>query len=135
MRNFSFHLISLISFVIFISCDIFEGNKQEMEYFKINVDDITSSDTALVGDTLIFKLDGYIGTNGCYSFSHFEENRKSFESTIIVWGKWTPGEVCTDAEVHLYGREYKVEAFERGTYYLKIRQPDNSILLDSIVVK
>lgn len=90
--------------IIFVtpSCD------DNVQYFKIRVDNINSSDTVSVGDTIKFKLYGVVGNNGCYSFSHFDEYRIGLTSSISVLGKYTPVGVCTHAFVTLNGKEYKV---------------------------
>ena len=126
---------SIILIIFFISCDIFDGDNQEIEYFTIKVDSITGPDTVDVGDTIIFSLDGYIGSNGCFMFSHFDDKKGSLESTLTVWGKHIPDEICTDAMVYLYGKEYAVKTNQSGIFRLKIKQPDNSILVDTVLVK
>jgi hypothetical protein len=133
MRIFSFILISIFLLFLIISCNIFENDHKEIDYFKIKVDTITIPSNASIGDTLIFKLDGFIGPDGCHSFSHFSIKRSNNESIVTVWGKHL-GETCTQAVVFLDGKEYKVKVNIPGKYYLKIRQPDNSLLIDSVYV-
>jgi hypothetical protein len=132
-RFLCFILLLIISF--FLSCELFNGNDLAAKYFKIKVELITCPDTVTYGDTLVFKLDGYIGPDGCHSFSHFDEERSSHRSTLVVWGKRAPDPYCTQALVYLDGKEYKIKATLQGYYYLNIRQPDNSILKDSIFVE
>ena len=117
--------------IIFVtsSCD------DNLQYYKIHVSKVTSPDTVAVGDTIKFKLYGVVGNNGCYSFSHFDEYRIGLNSSISVWGKYTPVGMYTHEYVILDGKEYKVVPLQRGTFFLSILQPDYSILKDSVFVR
>ena len=122
-------LFFVIILFLISSCD------DNVQYFKIHVNKITSSDTVSIGDTIKFKLDGFVGNNGCYSFSHFDELRIGLNSSISVWGKYTPAGACTLALVSLNEKEYKVIPYQKGIFYLSILQPDYTILNDSVVVR
>lgn len=105
--------------------------------FKIRVDTIISTDTIIVGDTIKFKLYGYIGSNLCYSFSHFERYGPTPANNykISVWGKYVPAPTCALAVAHLRGKEYRVIPQQQGIFILSIIQPDYSILKDSVIVR
>ena len=122
-------LIFIIIFFLISSCD------DNVQYFKIHVNKITSSDTVSIGDTIKFKLDGLVGNDGCYSFSHFDELRIGLNSSISVWGNYTPAGACTLALVTLSGKEYRVIPVQKGIFCLSIIQPDYTILKDSIVIR
>ena len=129
--------LTFIALLALISCNVFNGDSQNVEYFKVKIDQSVSEDTIAIGDIIVFTLEGLIGGNGCYSFSHIEENNSLMESTISVIGKRAtdPDQICPDVMVYLNGYQYKVKATNQGTFYLKIIQPDNSILIDSVIVK
>ena len=135
MKVTQYHLVSFLIIILFISCDIFNSNDQGIEYYTIKVNSISGPDSVYVGDTIIFKLDGYVGTNGCHMFSHYDDKIESQKVKLSVWGKFTKGEICTDAEVYLDGKEYRVKTSLPGTFQLQIMQPDNTILVKSVAVK
>lgn len=110
------------------SCD------DNVQYYKIHVSKVTNPDTVSIGDTIKFKLNGFVGNNGCYSFSHFDEYRIGLNSSLSVWGKYIPAGACTCELVTLDGKEYKVVPLQRGLFLLSIIQPDYSILKDSVYV-
>ncbi len=104
--------------------------------YKINVDNITQPDTISTNDTLRIKFYGFIGPDGCHRFSHFEEHEKTNELEITVWGSKPNFEtVCPTILVYLDGKEYKTVLNHGGLYHVKINQPDNNILLDSVYVQ
>jgi len=127
--NKHIYLFFIIIFILTSSCD------DNVQYFKIHVSKIISPDTVSAGDTIKFKLDGFVGNNGCYSFSHFDELRIGLNSTISVWGKYTPAGACTLALVTLSGKEYRVIPYRKGIFCLRIIQQDHTILKDSVAVR
>lgn len=104
--------------------------------YKIKVDQITHPDTISVSDTLILKFDGTVGGDGCHSFSHFEVHKKTNEVKLTLWGR-KPGypTVCPQVIVLLDGKEYKTVVNSPGFFLVKVIQPDNSLLVDSVYVK
>jgi hypothetical protein len=105
-------------------------------YFKITVDSLSHPDTIFVRDTLKTKFYGFVGPDGCHKFSHFEEHKKTNELQITVWGSKPNFETaCPTVLVYLDGEEYKTVLNQIGIYQIKINQPDNSFLIDSIYVQ
>ncbi len=103
--------------------------------YKIKVDSITHPDTVSITDTLIIKFYGTVGPDGCHSFSHFEEHKKTNELELTVWGTKRIRGLCTDVMVFLDGKEYKTLPNKRGLFQIKVIQPDNSFFIDSVYVQ
>lgn len=125
-------------FVVFLqlqySCSTEPENKYT--YFKIMVDSLSHRDTISVNDTLKIKFYGIVGPDGCHKFSHFEAHKKTNEVELTVWGsKPDYPTACPEILVYLDGEEYNTVFSQAGLYYIKINQPDNSILLDSVYVQ
>ena len=127
-------LIVIIIILLQYSCTTEPEN--DYTYFRINVDKLTHPDTVSVNDTLIIKFDGYVGPDGCHSFSHFEVNKKLNEIEITVWGtKPNFDTICATVLVYLDGKEFKTLLKQNGIYRIIVYQPDNSLLIDSVFVK
>jgi hypothetical protein len=120
--------------ILFYAC----STEPENDYtnFKIMVDSLSHPDTISVTDTLKIKFYGFVGPDGCHKFSRFEEHKKTNELELTVWGsKPNFQTVCPTVLVYLDGEEYKTIFNQAGLYRIKINQPDNSILLDSVYVQ
>ena len=120
------HILILI-FVLGILLIFCSKEDKDEEFFKIRVDNVEYPESIARGDTITFRLFGTIGTNGCYSFSHFEESKGELFVELTVWGKRTQAYVCTEVMVYL-NKEYSVLADKRGTFILRINQPDGKVL-------
>ncbi len=83
--------------------------------------------------TILF--DGFVGSNGCHRFSHFEVNEKVSELQITVWGsKPNFNTVCPTVIVNL-DKKYKTMFKQIGIKKIVVHQPDNSLLVDSVFVQ
>jgi hypothetical protein len=110
--------------------------ENDYTYFKIMVDSLCHQDTISVNDTLKIKFYGFVGPDGCHEFSHFEEHKISYNLELTVWGsKPNFQTLCPEVLVYLNGEEYKTVLNQIGNYLIKINQPDNSFLLDSVYVQ
>ena len=85
---------------------------------------------------MIIKFDGYVGPDGCHSFSHFQVNENVNEIDIVVWGK-RPNDalVCPTVIVVLDGEEYKTLLKQKGVLKIIVHQLENSLLIDSVFVR
>jgi len=109
--------------------------ENDYTYFKIMVDSISHPNTISVSDTLMIKFYGFVGPDGCHKFSHFEEHKKTNELELTVGGIQTNFQTaCPEVLVYLDVEEYKTVFNQVGNYHIKINQPDNSVLLDSVYV-
>ncbi len=130
-----------IKLLIFSSLLLFQfscSTEPENDYitYKIHVDNIEHPDTISVNDTLAIKFYGFVGSNGCHGFSHFEEHKGPQELEITVWGAKPDFEkVCPAVLVYLEGKEYNTLLSKRGLLQIKVVQPDNSFLVDTIYVE
>jgi len=110
--------------------------ENDYTYFKIMVDSISHPNTISVSDTLMIKFYGFVGPDGCHKFSRFEEHKKTNELELTVWGSEPNFQTaCLEVLVYLDGKEYKTVINQIGNYQIKINQPDNSILLDTVYVE
>ena len=110
--------------------------ENDYTYFKIMVDSLSNADTISVNDTLRIKFYGFVGPDGCHKFLHFEEQKISNQIELTVWGsKPNFQTACPEVLVYLNGEEYKTVLNQARLYLIKINQPDNNILLDSVYVQ
>lgn len=112
-----------------ISC----SNNDDDNLFVIKIDSLNHPVSVAVNDTITFELFGTIGSNGCYSFSHFEDEIEPLSVDLTVWGNLPTSDVCPAVMVYLH-KKYKAMAIQKGTFVIRIQQPDDSILLDSVIV-
>jgi len=89
----------------------------------------------LLGDTLQLRLYGFVGPNGCYSFSKFESSQTNSNLDLTVWGKYTPADVCATVIIEMRGTKYPVVPVSKGTFEIVIHQPDGTTLKDTIIVQ
>jgi hypothetical protein len=120
--------------ILFYACSTEPEN--DYTYFKIMVDSLSHPDTISVTDTLKIKFYGFVGPDGYHKFSRFEEHKKTNELELTVWGsKPNFQTACPEVLVYLDGKEYKTVLNQIGNYQIKINQPDNSLLIDSVYVE
>jgi len=104
--------------------------------YKINVDKIVHPDTVSINDTLVIEFYGFVGPDGCHRFSHFEKHETQNQMDFTVWGSKPDFETaCPAVMVYMNGTEYKTLVNQTGLHQIKVHQPDNSVLIDSIFVE
>ncbi|MCK4700212.1 MAG: hypothetical protein KAT38_07750 [Bacteroidales bacterium] len=119
--------------ILFTSCVKFD-DPEEHTYFLVEVDSIILPDTITITDTLHISFYGTIGTNNCYSFSHFYPQTDEDTINIEVWGKLAPGENCDSGLVYLEGEQLNIVNFDEGTFFVHVYQPNGGLLTDSLSV-
>jgi len=131
VRSVVFFIVVLIS-ISLASClksDI------EFEYFKVRVDSLSVPSSISHEDTLNIQLYGTIGSDGCHSFSHFEAERDTFELKLTVWGKrYVKAGSCPTIMIYL-DTVYSIFPLYPGSFYIKIQQPDDSTLNDTVNIE
>jgi hypothetical protein len=127
------HLIFL-SFLVLIGCGTEPGQNGSTQYI-VKVDSISRTSFAAVNDTILIKLNGTIGGDGCASFSRFDDTKQPLRLDLTVWGQRSSANVCPAVMVYLGGKEYKTIATQQGWYSINIHQPDGTTLRDSIIIK
>lgn len=113
------------------------GTEQSREpfLFAVHVDSIAHAPSVLLDDTIAIKMYGTIGTNGCYSFSYFDDTLEPLRLDLTVVGERSASTVCAEVMVYLDGKEYRCVARQKGWFTINIRQPDESNLRDSVLVE
>ena len=127
-------ILSILGYMMFFTgCTKFDEEEQDT-YFLVKVDSIDLADTITTTDTLYISFYGTIGTNHCYSFSHFYPETDEDTINVEVWGKLVPGENCDSGLVYLDGEILNIINFGEGIYFVHVYQPDGSLLADSLFV-
>ncbi len=103
--------------------------------FIIKVDSVNYAGAAAVGDTVTMRLYGFIGPDGCYSFSHFEDNLQPLNLDLTVWGHHAENTACTQVMIYMDGKEFQIPITRMGWFFVNIHQPDGTLLRDSIPIK
>jgi hypothetical protein len=104
------------------------------------VDSLYAPSSISHNDTLNIYLNGFIGPDSCYSFSHFEAERDSFGLNLTVWGKSynCPAIYPMNVFVHVVvslDTIYSVYPLYPGLFYIEINQYDGSVLKDTVIVE
>jgi hypothetical protein len=132
--KFNWFLFLLIIVSILSSC----STEPEYNYteYKIKVDSLVHPNAIVLGDTLLIKFYGFVGPDGCHSISRFQEIKKPDEIEIIVWGKKPDFRTaCTAVIVEMRGTRYEVIPEQKGLFLIRINQPDDSYLVDCVLVQ
>lgn len=129
----SFPSIVVVAAFLLLSCGT--EPSREPYLFVVQVDSIAHAPSVLLNDTITIKLYGTVGTNGCYSFSYFDDKLQQRQLDLTVVGERSASTVCADVMVYLDGKEYRCIAQQKGWFSISIRQPDESRLRDSVLVE
>ena len=122
----------LISFMLFTNCS---KEKFKTYEFQIYVDSIVLADTIQAGDTLEIEFFGTIGTNGCVSFERFDTVFSQNSVFIKAIGKSSGAGVCPTIMVYLDGTILKIVNLTEGEFTIKVSQPDDTELVETVVVE
>ena len=132
--KFNWFLFLPMVISILYSCST-EPEYNYIEY-KIKVDSLVYPNAIVFGDTLLLKFYGFVGPDGCHTISRFEEIKKPEEVEIQVWGKKPDfSTVCSAVIVEMRGTPHKVVPEQQGLFLIKVKQPDDSYLIDSVLVQ
>ncbi len=117
----------------FSSC---KKNVADYQYFLIKIDSVSIPESIFAKQPFDVEFYGYIGHNGCYSFSEFVSETQSKTIRVEAWGKLNLGsKICTDVMVGLQGEKLNIFINEAGSYKLLIKQPDGTFLERQILVE
>lgn len=126
-------LILFIAPLLFSSCFIFDPTPY---FLRIRIDSASTPAALTTNDTLVIKLYGYIGSDTCYSFHHFQSAREDYNLLLTVWGihnvAYRKG--CPGSEVYLNGQEFRVYPLYSGVFEVNIHQPDGTWLKKNVTV-
>ncbi|MGA9365699.1 MAG: hypothetical protein WBW16_15160 [Bacteroidota bacterium] len=126
-------LLPLVIVLVVASCST--ETETGLGQFIVKVDSMSHPSFAATSDTITIRVFGTVGSDGCHSFSHFEDTRQPVRLDLTVWGQVSSATACPAVMVYLNGKEYKLVATQQGWLSINIHQPDGSILADSIIVK
>lgn len=132
--KFDWFLFLLIIVSILSSC----STEPEYNYteYQIKVDSLVHPNAIVLGDTLLIKFYGFVGPDGCHTISRFEEIKKPEEVEIQVWGKKPDfPTVCPAVIIEMRGTIRKVVPEQQGLFLVKVKQPNDSYLIDSVLVQ
>ncbi len=127
-------LVVVLAVVVCMGCD--ESPWHE-ERFIIPVDSIGVPERIAISDTLCIVFYGYIGGSSAFRFDGFDTRRDCCDLWITAWGakKWREGgEFGTPVVVLLDGEQYCLHGLSEGWFRIAVRQPDESMLEDSVLV-
>jgi len=127
--------VSFLMLLLF--CIHLNSCKHDTDYhlFLIKVDSIQVPKIITSGIPFDIAFFGTIGTNGCYSFSHFNQTLTGNEIMIEAWGKVdAKAFVCPTVMVYLDGRKLTMTIQTPGLYILKIKQSGNTYLERQITI-
>jgi hypothetical protein len=130
----SLALVVLIATIVLL-CDSSCVTDLGDETFIVRVDSVHSPESIQLNQTIAFYLFGTIGYDGRYSFSHFQVRRSSSQTELTVWGRKRELEAYNTAVWKLDGGAFRIAPTNRGNFILAIRQPDGSLLRDTVLVQ
>lgn len=122
----------LIFFVFLSNCSKEEFKSFE---FQIYVDSIVLADTIQAGNTLEIEFFGTIGTNGCFSFERFDTEFSQNLVFIKAIGKASGAYICPCVMVYLDGTILQINNLTEGEFTVRVGQPDDTELVETVVVE
>lgn len=128
---FRFLILTITSYILF-SCD---KTPKKLDPYLIKVDSIHLP--GIISSNVPFEIEffGKIAGDGCHIFKEFSESLKDKDINIEAWGSYIDyNGICPTVEVYLTGQNLSVTLPSSGIYNIKIKQPDNSLLLKQITV-
>jgi len=131
-------MINLPFFIIILLLSLFASincQKSRYEYFITEILSFYTPSSISHNDTLEIELSCYLGPNSCYTFSHFEAERDSFELNLTVWGKHYNSHAICYSVVMGIDTVYRVFPLYPGLFYIEINQHDGSVLKDTVTVE
>ncbi|NQT27692.1 hypothetical protein HQ585_20215 [candidate division KSB1 bacterium] len=134
MYKYKCLIFILMIILSFLFCKSEDPNSPSDEKFVIQVDSIQVESEINLNDTLSVKFWGIIGPDLCYGFHHFEVHTEPHQIYFTLWGFHTNDDICATALSELRGKEYNFKPQNKGTLLITVHQPDNSVLIDSVLV-
>lgn len=110
--------------------------ENDSERFLIKIDSVHIPESIVPNEAFDIEFFGYIGHNGCYSFSEFVLEKQNQLVMAEAWGKLdVKSGICSDVIVYLRGEKLNCTLEEAGNYIFKIKQPDGTYFERVILVK
>jgi len=118
------------------ACSFPTDDDEDFVYFQVQVDSLKAPDDFWIGDTLHLQLYGVIGSDGCKSFSHFEDSLEigdlSYTLDLTVWGKGDKKAFACPAIMVMLYHQYSLFPQSPGMLAINVHQPDDTILRDYV---
>ncbi len=103
--------------------------------FVIRIDSIQHPSSIFMERNLTIKFYGTIGTDGCYTFSHFSPSFKNKNITVTVYGRHIDKTTCNQSLSYLNGATLDVAKLDTGMYIIHVVQPSPPDIFDTVYVK
>lgn len=128
VRRWFESLAVLVGVVLLSSCGLISAG-QTVE-FVIHVDSITGPTAVSGGAAFEQQLWGFVGPDGCYSFTGFQLDRVPTRLDLTAKGTHHTGSgLCTQAVVFLRGQTVRIEPLiPVGVFTIAVHQPDGTVL-------
>ena len=127
-------LLSVISVcIMFLSC---LKNPSSDNDFLIKVDSINIPLTISSGTPFDIEFFGTIGFDQCNGFKTFNQIHENNNITIEAWGTYdNNGGACPPDLIYMSGQKLNLTIPIPGEYTIKIREPNDYLLVKQIIVK
>ncbi len=129
-------IITGVLLVALVACSVPTDTNEDYSYFMVRVDSLKAPDDFWIGDTLYIQLIGTIGSDGCKSFSHFEDTLLTGDLyhilDLTVWGKGDKQARACPAVMVMLDHQYILFPTSPGMLTITIHQPDGTTLRDYV---
>jgi len=98
------------------------------------VDSLHAPAQIAASDTLLLRLTGTVGPNGCYAFDGFDVERAGGRLTVTPGVVHRTGQACTQAIVPLDETYAAAPPFAEGTLTVVVPQPDRPDVTTTVEV-
>lgn len=128
-------IVTAVIVIVALSGCATESEPPPVSQFIVMIDSMQHTPFGALGDTISIKLYGMIGTDGCSSFFRMDEIRTPGGIELTVWGQRVYATACPAVIVYLDGKEVRAVMTQMGWYTMSVRQPNGTMLKDSIIIK
>ena len=128
----------ILSFLFLLGLSLIPGCSwiPAINEYLIKFDSIEYPTRIKANTEFIIEFYGTVGTNGCSGFSHFDVAQIGNEINIEAWKVVHDGPViCPAVMVYLEGESLHYTISTPGEYRIIIRQPDETSLVEIIMVE
>ena len=122
-------------FIFFVFLSNCSKEKFKPYEFQIYVDSIVFADTIQAGNTLEIEFYGIISCNGCASFERFDTKFSQNSVFIEAIGKGSGANICPEVMVYLDGTILQINNLTEGEFTVRVGQPDDTELVETVIVE
>ena len=102
-------------------------------FFQIRMDSIDAPDSVEYHDDVVVTFHGFVGADSCHVFAAAGVFADYPDVYVTVWGEIERRARCASGNVYLHD-PVSLGRFLIGTRFLFVRQPDGTVLHDTITV-